>query len=229
MSAPITASTAARCSSPSCISLRIVARGRRTSGMNPSDRIDAPPLVLRPWRQDDVPALSQAIAQSIEHLRPWMAWAAAEPLTPAERAALIERFERSWADGEDFGYGMFVDGAVVGGCGLHRRLGNGALEIGYWVHAACAGRGYAPIAAAGLVSAAFALPEIERVEIHHDKANQASRRVPEKLGFTLVGEAPDPKQAPGDIGVECRWRVTRAQWARSLSPAGARAPRAGGA
>jgi hypothetical protein len=39
--------------------------------------------------------------------------------------------------------------------------------------------------------------------------------VPEKLGFELVAEEPDPKQAPGDCGIECRWRVTRQQWARS--------------
>jgi RimJ/RimL family protein N-acetyltransferase len=197
--------------------------------MRPSDHIDAPPLVLRPYRDDDVPALSRAIAESVEHLRPWMAWAALEPLSLAERAALIRTFNRKWEDGEDFGYGMFLDGAVVGGCGLHRRLEPDALEIGYWVHAACAGRGLATIAAAGLVDTAFALPEIDRVEIHHDKANAASRRVPEKLGFTLVGEAPDPKQAPGDIGIECRWRVTRADWARSVSRAGARARRADGA
>jgi RimJ/RimL family protein N-acetyltransferase len=197
--------------------------------MRPSDHIDAPPLVLRPYRDDDVQALSRAIAQSIEHLRPWMGWAALEPLPIAERAALVRSFMHKREEGEDFIYGMFLDGAVVGGCGLHRRLGPDALEIGYWVHVACVGRGFATIAAAGLVDAAFALPEIERVEIHHDKANAASRRVPEKLGFTLVGEAPDAKQGLSDIGIECRWRVTRAEWARSVRPAGARAPRAGGA
>ena len=181
--------------------------------MRPSDHIDAPPLVLRPWRLDDVDAMAQAIAESLEHLRPWMPWVAFEPLSRDDRAALVTTFQERWDAGEDFGYGMFVDGQPVGGCGLHRRLGEGALEIGYWVHVACVGRGFATIATAGLVDAAFALPEIERVEIHHDKANESSRRVPEKLGFVLVEEVPDPKQAPGDIGIECRWRVRRDEWA----------------
>jgi len=48
---------------------------------------------------------------------------------------------------------------------------------------------------------AFTVPDIERVEIHHDKANAASRRVPEKLGFVLVEEVPDAKLAPNDIGM----------------------------
>jgi RimJ/RimL family protein N-acetyltransferase len=159
--------------------------------------------------------MERAIAASIEHLRPWMPWAGAEPLPRATRLLLIEAFQRSWDKAEDFTYGMFVDGAPVGGCGLHRRLGPDALEIGYWVHVAWSRQGLATIAAGALVDAAFALPEIERVEIHHDKANTASRRVPEKLGFELVAEEPDPKQAPGDCGIECRWRVTRDQWARS--------------
>ena len=159
--------------------------------------------------------MERAIGASIEHLRPWMPWAGAEPLPRETRLAFIEASQRSWDADQDFTYGMFVDDAPVGGCGLHRRLGDGAIEIGYWVHVAWTGRGLATIAAGALVDAAFAMADIERVEIHHDKANAASRRVPEKLGFVLVAEEPDPVQAPGDSGIECRWRVTRQQWARS--------------
>jgi ribosomal-protein-serine acetyltransferase len=183
--------------------------------MRPSARIDAPPLVLRPWELDDLVPMAQAIEESLEHLRPWMPWVAVEPLSLTDRATLITSFAAVWDAGEGFGYGMFVDGTPVGGCGLHRRIGPGALEIGYWVHVAWTGRGFATIAAGALVDAAFTLPDVERVEIHHDKANVASRRVPEKLGFVLVAEEPDPVQAPGDSGIECRWQVTRARWTRS--------------
>jgi len=197
--------------------------------MRPSDHIDAPPLVLRPWRLDDVDAMSQAIIESIEHLRPWMPWAATEPLERDTRVSLVAGFDAARDADADFTYGMFVGDQPVGGCGLHRRLGPGAFEIGYWVHVGRIGRGFATTAAAALVDAAFTVPDIERVEIHHDKANAASRRVPEKLGFVLVEEVPDAKLAPNDIGIECRWRVTRAGWARSVSRTGARAQPAGGA
>src|SRR3954452_11299172 len=98
-------------------------------------------LEVRPWTEDDAPALSRAIAESLEHLRPWMHWIADEPLSLEER--------RAWMldpAGNDEHYGLWLGDRVVGGCGLHRRLGPGALEIGYWVHAAFTRRGLATAA-----------------------------------------------------------------------------------
>jgi RimJ/RimL family protein N-acetyltransferase len=57
-----------------------------------------------------------------------------------------------------------------------------------------------------------------QTEIHHDKANVASAGVPRKLGFALLAEVPDEIRAPGEIGIECRWRMERDQW---LSDGGA--------
>jgi RimJ/RimL family protein N-acetyltransferase len=50
------------------------------------------------------------------------------------------------------------------------------------------------------------------VEIHHDKANVASAGVPRRLGYTYVSEQPDEPTAPGEIGIDCTWRVTRSDW-----------------
>ena len=88
----------------------------------------------------------------------------------------------------------------------------GALEIGYWVHAAFVRRGIASKAAALLTDAAFAIPDIERVEIHHDKANSASAGVPRRLGYRFVGEQRDEVTAPADSGIECVWRIERDEW-----------------
>ncbi|MFZ1993295.1 MAG: GNAT family N-acetyltransferase, partial [Solirubrobacteraceae bacterium] len=91
-------------------------------------------LLLRRWLPEDADALSAAIAESSEHLRPWMAWVAEEPLTPQERRAMLVGFERDWRDGGDVVLGIFLDGGVVGGCGLHRRIARDGLELGYWLH-----------------------------------------------------------------------------------------------
>ena len=41
------------------------------------ERIEGPDgLLLRRWTVDDADALGQAIAESVEHLRPWMGWVA---------------------------------------------------------------------------------------------------------------------------------------------------------
>jgi ribosomal-protein-serine acetyltransferase len=176
----------------------------------PAEELHADGLEIRRYEREDAPRLHTAIIESIEHLRPWMPWVAAEPLTLEQREELIMgRFDAGWSDETDFGYGLFVDDLVVGGCGLHRRIGTDGLEIGYWVHVDHIGRGFATAAAGALCSAAFALDGIGHVEIHHDKANARSRRVPEKLGFALVREVPDDIAAPAEIGISCEWRLDR--------------------
>jgi RimJ/RimL family protein N-acetyltransferase len=169
-------------------------------------------LTLRTWSADDAAGLNAAVADSLEHLRPWMEWIAAEPQTVPQRRRWILQCERDRAAGGPMFLGMFVDDAVAGGCGLHPRVGAGGFEIGYWVRAGFLRRGLATAAGRLLTSAAFSLPGISFVEIHHDKANVASGGVPRKLGFELVDEAPEPPLAPGGVGIECRWRMERAVW-----------------
>ena len=169
-------------------------------------------LLLRRWSPGDARQLSAAVAQSREHLRPWMAWAAAEPLTIEQRRELIIGFERDWRDGGDAVLGIFLDGRVVGGCGLHRRIARDGLELGYWIHPRFTRQGLATAAARLLTDGAVALPGVTHVEIHHDKANVASAGVPRKLGFSLRAEVIAEVEAPAEIGIECRWRMDREQW-----------------
>lgn len=169
-------------------------------------------LLLRRWRVSDADALARAVTESADHLRPWMGWVAEEPLPLERRRAMIEKWERDWSEGGDVMLGVFVRGRIVGSFGLHRRIGPGGLEIGYWIHPRFLRRGLATRAAALATDAAFTVPGISHVEIHHDKANQASAGIPRKLGFEWLGEARDEPEAPRDIGVEWRWRMDRATW-----------------
>jgi ribosomal-protein-serine acetyltransferase len=165
---------------------------------------------LRHWRVEDAGAQARAIGESLEHLRPWMPWAADEPKPPEERVAMIRGWEAERRAGTGEYFAVWLDGAVVGSCGLHRRIGPSGIEIGYWIHPAHLRRGLATEVARQLCERAFAEPEIDHVEIHHDRANVASGGVPAKLGFELVGDTPRAPQAPGEEGVERVWRLTRA-------------------
>jgi len=145
-------------------------------------------LLLRPWVRTDEIALQAALGESVAQLLPWIPWATAAEPTPEESRALIQRWIGERETGTNFIYAMFERAStrLVGGVGLYNRVGPGALEIGYWVRTAAAGAGYATEASAALTKAGFALPGIERMEIHIDPRNAPSRRVPEKLGYTLL-------------------------------------------
>jgi ribosomal-protein-serine acetyltransferase len=164
---------------------------------------------VRELREDDAPAMTRAVTESLGHLRPWMPWAATEPQDEAWRRGWIRERVTEHRAGGDLYAGFFADGTIVGAGGLHRRIGPRGLEIGYWVHAAWTRRGVATAGTGRLVELAFEDPEIDHVEIHHDAANVASGRVAERLGFTLVGEHRRAPQAPAESGVECVWRLGR--------------------
>ena len=179
--------------------------------MRPAEELRVGDLVIRRYRVSDAAALHDAVIESLEHLRPFMAWIAEEPVTVAERERLIERWNVGWEEGTDFVYGVFLADVIVGGFGMHRRIGPGGIEIGYWVRARYTGRGYATAVADVLTDAAFTVEDITHVEIHHDKANIASRRVPEKLGYELVCEVDEGVTAPATTGISCHWRMSRAR------------------
>jgi RimJ/RimL family protein N-acetyltransferase len=133
----------------------------------------------------------------------------------ADRTATIERWEADWRAGGDLMAGVFIGAEIVGGCGLHRRIGPGGVEIGYWIHPAYTRRRLATAAARLLTDSAFSVPDISHVEIHHDQANQPSGRIPRRLGYELIREAPDEPTAPGEVGISCIWRTTRENWSRA--------------
>jgi ribosomal-protein-serine acetyltransferase len=141
-----------------------------------------------------------------------MPWIGFEPATVEQREELIGRWDREWAEGIQYSFGMFEGPCVVGGTSLMRRIAEDGLEIGYWVHPAFTGRGFATRAAGALTSLGLSLPRVTHVEIHHDKANRASGRVPLKLGYELVRELADEITAPGESGVSCVWRMERRNW-----------------
>lgn len=175
-------------------------------------------LILRRWVVDDAEALAQAVAESSDHLRPWMSWMAEEPQTLAQRRALLVEWERDWSENGDVVLGIFLAERIAGSCGLHRRRGPGVLELGYWIHSSFTRRGCATAVARLLTDTAFSVPGIAAVEIHHDKANTRSAAIPSRLGFRFVSEEPDNVAAPAEIGVDCTWRMERAHW-RNQHPA----------
>jgi RimJ/RimL family protein N-acetyltransferase len=136
-----------------------------------------------------------------------MPWANPGAATVEAQATRIAEVEAGWERGTDFVYLLVTgeedppgDNGVLGMIGSHRRLGPGAIEIGYWTHVAHGGRGYMTAAARAMTQAAEALDNVKRVEIHTDEANVRSAAIPPKLGYRLDRVDTRRPQAPAESG-----------------------------
>lgn len=154
--------------------------------LGPAYRITTPRLLIRCPQPTDAQALNLAIQQSLDHLRPWLLWAKQEPVSLDQRIEFLRCVRGNFDQGQDFGYLVFNpdETLVLGGTGLHTRLGPDALEIGYWIHKDYTNRGFATEVASALTKIAFEINQVKRVEIHCNPDNTRSASIPRKLGFT---------------------------------------------
>jgi ribosomal-protein-serine acetyltransferase len=175
----------------------------------PAETLVLDQVELRRWRLSDVTTLNRVAGESLAHLSPWMPWAVS--FDGDTIAGYLGRCETEWESGEAFNYAISSGGSVVGSISLMRRIGPGGLEIGYWIHPGWTGRGLVTMAAGALVREGFALAGTDRMEIHHDAANEASGAVPRRLGFTEAGRspAPDGPVTSGESGTDVIWRLLR--------------------
>lgn len=157
--------------------------------LNSAYRIETRRLVVRCYNPSDVQMLADSVTESVEHLRPWMPWSYNEPEPIEVKLDRLKRFRGMFDLGQDFVYGIFnlEETRLLGGTGLHTRLGESELEIGYWIHKDFTNQGLVTESTAALVKVAFEILHVHRLEIHCDPANHASAAIPRKLGFTHEG------------------------------------------
>ncbi len=146
-------------------------------------------LLIRAPLWGDGQILNEAMAESLEELRPWMPFARSmQSLEESEsftRKARIKFLERS-----DLHLRIFnkSTGDFIGCSGLHRINWDArCFEIGYWIRTSCSGKGYITEAAHGITD--FAIRELaaNRIEIRCSSRNLKSAAVAERAGFTLEG------------------------------------------
>jgi RimJ/RimL family protein N-acetyltransferase len=156
---------------------------------NTAYRIETKRLVVRCYHPSDAPLLAESVTESLEHLRPWMPWVYNEPEPIEEKVQRLKLFRGNFDLGQNFTYGIFNpdETKLIGGTGLHTRLGENELEIGYWIHKDYINQGLVTEATAALVKVAFEIIHVHRLEIHCDPENFASAAIPRKLGFTNEG------------------------------------------
>ena len=186
--------------------------------LGPAYRIESERLVIRCYNPKDALYLQKAVQESVEHLRPWMPWVKDEP---EELKVKIERLRVFRADfdlSKNYVYAVLdpYESELVGGTGLHPRVGSDAFEIGYWIHVNHVNKGYATEISAALTKVAFEIEHINRVEIHCDPNNIKSSAIPKKLGYvyeaTLRNRTENIEGEPIDSMI---WSILKEEYLKS--------------
>jgi len=181
-----------------------------TTTARPPETLREGPVELRRRRAADLDVLHGLIEANREHLAPWLPWAGGQDREGTRD--FLRRTEEAWETGESFEYAVhdLADGGRdVGQTSLMARVGPGGLEIGYWLAADATGRGLMTAAVRALLRAGFALPGVERIEIHHDVGNHASGAVPRRVGFIQDRAFRRDPVAPAETGSLLIWTMHR--------------------
>lgn len=154
--------------------------------------IDTGRMVLRPPRVGDGAAHYEALAESIDTLRRFLAslpWVAQAP-SPQASELYCRKSQANFIARTDLPFFGFckATGRLLLSCGLHRPDWSvPKLEVGYWCRVSETGRGYVSEAVNALTGFAFEVLAAARVELVTDAQNLGSRKVAERCGFALEG------------------------------------------
>jgi RimJ/RimL family protein N-acetyltransferase len=140
-------------------------------------------VVLRPWRLEDVPAVTAA-CQDAEIVR-WLSFVP-QPYTEEDARFYVEDCIAAPEERKPFAITNAETGEVIGSIDMRiNRMHTG--HVGYWLAAEARGRGLTTAALRALSRWAIEDLGLGRVELVTDPDNLASQRVAEKAGFQREG------------------------------------------
>ena len=141
-------------------------------------------VLLRPWREADVPA--QLAAFSDPFFLRFSDWA---PRTEADARAYLAAHEQARRRGEQIELALVEphdESVVLGGGSLNNvDLREGRAAIGYWLAPHARGRGVATHAVRLIAGWAFRDLQVARLELTCGPDNVASQRVAERCGLPV--------------------------------------------
>ncbi|HEU4872022.1 MAG TPA: GNAT family N-acetyltransferase [Pyrinomonadaceae bacterium] len=173
--------------------------------------ITTPRVVLRWISEEDIDSLYE-IFSSRQVMRYW----SSAPLPDREAAADLQREIAEGNESETmlkWGLALRDSDTVIGTTTLFNlSLDNGRAELGYAMAHAHWGRGYMNEALTALVSHAFEVMELRRLEADVDPRNAASIRTLERLGFQREGFLRERWHVNGEIQDAFFYGLLRREW-----------------
>lgn len=133
------------------------------------------------------PALFELTCSNQAFLSRWLPWVGfIQRIEDTEK--FIQATKQQWASGNGFQCAIFYQERLAGIIGFHEfNRSNDSASVGYWLGEQYQAMGLIQQSLPILIEQAFYIYAIQRVVIRCAVHNQASRKIPEKLGFQLEG------------------------------------------
>jgi RimJ/RimL family protein N-acetyltransferase len=173
--------------------------------------ITTPRVLLRWISEDDIDGLYEVFSDP-RVMRYW----SSGPLANREAAAELQREIASGNKNESmfkWGIALRESNNLIGTTTLFNlNLDNGRAEIGYAMASAYWGKGYMNEALQGLLTHAFKVMNLRRLEADVDPRNTASIRTLERLGFQREGFLRERWHVCGEIQDALFYGLLRREW-----------------
>ena len=152
------------------------------------------------------------------YLRKWLGWVDQINSPEDYRDTIIPMWLKQFADLNGFNAGIYYDNQLVGMISLHfiNRKTN-YTSIGYYLAEEFQGRGIVIRCVRALLEYAFTVLELNKVEIQCATDNLKSRKVPEKLGFTMEGTTRDAEYINGQYNDIATYSLLREEWTPKMN------------
>ncbi|MGE6632083.1 GNAT family N-acetyltransferase [Bacillus sp. NPDC077027] len=151
-------------------------------------------MSMRLLEPRDAKSLFVLIQRSRQYLREWMLWVDTTQ-TEEDSLAFIHSAMQQALQNNGFQAGIWSHGELVGIIGTHQiHWVNRTVSIGYWLGEGHQGKGLMTKACKAIIQYLFEECGLHRVEIRASVHNKKSRRIAERLSFSLEG-----------ILRECEW------------------------
>lgn len=144
-------------------------------------------ILLRTYEVADALELFDAVNNSRKHLNPWLEWVS-KTTKPEHSLHFIQQSLQQLNNQEALALGIFDNGKVIGGVGMHDwDQETKRAQIGYWINAEQEGKGIVNRSLVKFLEFLFDKTGFNKIEIHFVQSNKRSAKVASRLGFKVEG------------------------------------------
>jgi len=111
----------------------------------------------------------------------------------------IELMLKERANNQQYGYGIELNGEIVGHISLMHLKDDKDSEIGFWIASEAAGKGIVTKAANTLTDFGFNSLGLPKIIIRAHPDNVGSNRVAQKAGYKFIGQMNDETKGPFNV------------------------------